>query len=166
MKINKIFLVTIFILSCCHYKNSTKIIVQASISQKISASSIQMNNGNFYKIKMELFNNTDSVLEFWIMNCSWQLNWIFDNDKCKLFVECFSNFPELKQIQPYESIVYNGIIEIGDTANINKISLRTGFVLITKAEVSEDANFMKLLRNKISTGTDIFWSKPFKMNFQ
>ncbi len=117
----------------------------------------------FYSAEIELVNNTDSILEFWQMICSWQENWIFTSDSLSLFSEgCPKNIPKLEQIQSKEKVVIKTVICSKSTKQSKKeTTIKLGFVLIKKQEVSEDMQFYNVLNTKIKQQKDIIWSEPF-----
>ena len=121
--------------------------------------------GVFYSINIDLINNTDSIIRFWIMKCSWQDNWVSNTDSMHLIDRaCDGNFPIHTQIEPGQKITFNGIIVIANTSVIkNHNDFRLGFVLIKKGESSGDSDFRRVLRDKIKTKKDIIWSNAFKI---
>ena len=70
----------IMLLSSCFSHKSKDIIIQASAIRRINSVFQEINEGEFYSIKIDLINNTDTIFKFWTMTCSWESNWIFDNN--------------------------------------------------------------------------------------
>jgi hypothetical protein len=110
---------------------------------------IKEKNGNFYSIKINLINKTDSTVRFWMMTTSWWDHMVFSSHGiCFYWLRCNHNFPTIKKLLPNESLVYNGIIQICDTSNYKiKKSFKIGFILINKNEynVGQDDDFYILL---------------------
>ncbi len=137
--------------------------IQVRVIDKIDLPKFRDLGCKFYSAEIELLNNTDSVLEFWQMICSWQENWIFTSNSLSLFNEgCPRNFPKLEQIQPKEKVVIKTVICSRSTKQSKKeTTIKLGFVLIKKQEVLEDMQFYNVLYTKIKQQKDIIWSEPF-----
>ncbi len=137
--------------------------IQVRVIDKIDLPKFSDIGCRFYSAEIELVNNTDSVLEFWQMICSWQENWIFTSDSLSLFSEgCPKNIPKLEQIQPKEKVVIKTVICNKITKQSKKeATVKLGFVLIKKQEVLEDMQFYNVLYTKIKQQKDIIWSEPF-----
>ena len=131
-----------------------------------------------------MINNSDSVICYWIMNCSWDDNWIFDNKQLSLYPqECTRNFPVKEQINPYHKKVIKSIVYVKDSLKLTKDKyfkgnniyvkirpdyingkfFRIGFVLVKKEEVSTTSDFREILYDKIKEQKDVIWSDPFKI---
>lgn len=123
-------------------------------------------NGTFYSLGIEIANNSDSVFQFWTMNCSWQNNWISNNDSFSLFCpECNRNFPVEKQIKPGEKIFYKGIGRFKGSLNeFKSLDFKIGFIFIKKNEILNDKDFFKKLCIKKENKKDVIWSEPFKID--
>lgn len=116
-------------------------------------------DGQFYSVKIDLINNTDTFLSFWTMNCSWQNNWIFESNDFMFYVDCNKNYPIVEHIKPYQKITYVGIIEFIDSiSSFNKVDLKLGFILIRENEVLSGSDFFDVVRFKNRARKDIIWS--------
>ena len=121
--------------------------------------------GVFYSINIDLINNTDSIIQFWIMSCSWDDNFIFNTVKVHLLGwDCNKNSPEICQIAPGQIKTYNVILCIRNNSVIkNHKDVKLGFVLIKKEENLGGGDFDRLLHDKIKREKDIIWSNAFKI---
>jgi hypothetical protein len=161
----KILILLSLFASGCKMNHNDGIRSHVSIIESIDPASIKADQGLFFHAKIDLINETDSILNFWTMSCSWQENWIFEDQKLRFFIYCPKNTPKLLHLKPGNRITYDGIIEIVDTVNCNlRKKYRLGFVLIMKGEVNKDADFDRVLYDKIDTKKDIIWSEPFVFN--
>ena len=157
-------LTIIVLLNSCTSGKSKNIIANVTVIERLNPKSLQVKKGIFYSIKIDLINNTDTVLKFWTMTCSWQINWIFENRQFRFFVNCPKNYEIIKQIEPHEKIVYNGIIELVDTTYVvSDKRFKVGFVLVKDNE-ADRIGFISTLDNKIKINKDIIWSEPFKID--
>ncbi len=145
--------------------NEPIIIIHVRVIDKIDLDKFNDLGCVFYSAEIELLNNTDSIIEFWSMTCSWQENWICSNDSVHLFNEgCVKNIPKLEKLYPREKINVKTTVCITNTTDsIYNENIKLGFVHIKKNEVSEDEQFYKVLFMKIKEHRDIIWSEPFKI---
>ncbi len=60
-----------------------------------------------YDIKIEIKNNSNKAAFIWLMTCSWEDNFQFNNNYIYFYRDgCDSNFPELRKIDSGESKIY------------------------------------------------------------
>ena len=139
--------------------------VQVKVLNQLDISNYRGAEGVLYSVKIDLINNTDSVVRFWTMLCSWEDNWLFNFDSIWLYYPgCDKNFPVVKQIEPCQKLTYNSIIEIlSDINNLKGKYIKLGFILIKEKEMSDDIDFRPLLHKKRKEKKDIIWSEPFKI---
>jgi|WetSurMetagenome_2_1015567.scaffolds.fasta_scaffold03112_4 hypothetical protein len=155
--------ILLFLCSCTTGRKEI-IISQIAILDKTEFAKLEMDTTlfreqlflrNLIPLKIDLLNNSDSVLYLWTNSCSWQSNWIPDNKSISWIVECPKNIPVLVKLAPHEKQTRYGIVELPDSPT-EKFKL--GFVLIRKNEVLNDFDFIPILRGKIKSKTDMFWS--------
>ena len=119
-------------------------------------------HGKFYPLKLDLTNNTDSIYSFWTNSCSWQSNWIFESSSFTFVVDCPKNIPVLMKLGSKETITYHGYIQSSDTSALKEITEdRLGFILINKSELNTYVDFISILRTKIESKKDIYWTNIF-----
>ena len=97
--------------------------VQVKVTNKLNLKDFPGYNGVFYSINIDLINNTDSIIHFWIWSNEWDLNWIFNTHKmCVIMKEGMGekNVPEVKQIEPGHKITYDGFLRIRNNSVIKK----------------------------------------------
>ena len=160
---NKLFLglSILILLNSCKTLNSKEQRLRIKIDQieKIPSSVLNLKSGDFYSVKINLINNTDSTIRFWMMSTSWWDNWIFNSDGiCFYWLTCNHNFPSIKELLPHKNLTLNSIIEVCDTSN-NKIKqgLKLGFILINKNEYSFEKDYFEILLDKKNKHKDIIW---------
>lgn len=120
--------------------------------------------GSFYSAEIDIVNNTDSVLSFWIMSCSWQESFIF-SDNLYLYLEgCDVNIPQLIEIKEGQKVSFMGIVHVpGSIKDLKRSNIKLGFILIKKEEVKDFPDFRKILFYKLEK-EDIVWSEPKKLH--
>src|ERR1035437_843466 len=121
---------------------------------------------DLFSVSVNLMNNTDSVVRYWTMTCSWQENWVYNYNTIHFhYDDCDSNFPTLEELKPNQKKTFNGVIENWHSLNTLSIKYyKIGFVLINEKEVAHDSDFEKVLVDKIKNKKDIIWSKAFELN--
>ena len=137
--------------------------VKVDVIDKIPLNVIKEKNGNFYSVKINLINKTDSTVRFWMMTTSWWDHMVFNSHGiCFFWRICNHNFPELKKLLPNESLIYNGIIQICDTSNYKiKKSFKIGFIFINKNEYNVGDHDFDIILDKKKNNKYIIWcDKP------
>jgi len=159
----------ILLFNQCDYMTKVKepnVRIQVKVVDKLELDKFKDLGCTFYSANIELLNNTDRLIKFWSMNCSWQDNWISTSDSLSLFNEgCTRNFPKIYQINPKNKVVYKSIICVkGSVSDMKERNIKLGFVLINELEISKDSEFEKVLSMKIKEQKDIIWSESFKID--
>lgn len=167
---NKIILTlcVVALFNCCNVckQKKSNLKVQVKIIEKLNNAEFKGREGTFYSLKINLINNTDSIIRFWSMNCSWEDTWIAKTNTLRLFNRgCDRNFPEIMQIGPRKKITYNGIAHVIYTTGVPKeTDFWLGFIFIKEDEVLKELDFNKVLDYKIENKKDIVWSEHFKID--
>ena len=140
--------------------------VQINIIDKLNPNGFKGQEGTFYSASIDIINNTDSVVRFWVMTCSWQDNWIFNTNTISLYNQgCDKNYPIVTQIPPGQKLTYYGIIHSIYALKQVKINdFKIGFALIKKHDILNMSDFRNVLLDKIKKRKDIVWSDSFKIN--
>ena len=139
--------------------------VQVKVNNKLTSEEYKKMEGVFYSIDIDLINDTDSTIHFWMMSCSWMDNMRFSTAKAYLYLwGCDKNWPELCQIESGHKITYNGVLRIENASIIkNHKDIKLGFVLIREGETSGNSDFERVLSDKIKRKKDFIWSNAFKI---
>ena len=163
-KIFMYFGIIILFCSCSFNKHNKHLglTIRVKVNDNYRAS---VTNKIFYNVKLSIKNNTDSIIYYWIMTCSWQENWISPNKALSLKKTiCLKNFPTLDNFNPKELVELDGIISLTDSLNTFKgKTFKLGFILIRKQEIINESDFHDILNSKIKNRQDIFWSEPFTL---
>ena len=70
-----ICILSVFI-TCNFYKKSNKLDIQISVKEKLSSNKFKHERGTFYSINIDLYNNTDTTISFWVISCPFWENLI------------------------------------------------------------------------------------------
>jgi len=116
------------------------------------------NDSSNYFVRLSIINAEDTTISFYMMNCSWEENWISDNSEISLYYPgCDANFLINVKLKPKEIIAFYGVIRSKHKDIINK-KFRLGFKLINHKGVS-DWNWEKELINT----KKIYWSNESEL---
>jgi hypothetical protein len=163
---NKLLYLVLIIVASCTVKNKAPIKAHISIMNRVDSVDLgfEVWHGNFYSVKLDLTNNTDSIYYIWTNSCSWQSNWVFQTKTFSFAVACPKNIPELVKLPSKETRTYHGFIQFSDTIDFKGIKKdRLGFVLVKENEVETDADFIPVLWSKIKKKKDIYWTNLFEI---
>lgn len=152
--------------TCCTLQKTRKknIDIEVNIIEKLDYKIFQHLEGPVYSINIDLFNNTDSVVYFWAMSCSWEMNWRSSTKAFYLIsLGCDSNSPILNQIEPGKKFTYKGIACVNENLT-DKSDVRLGFLLIKKNDFTRGSDFLKVLASKFKEPKNIIWSEPIKFD--
>jgi len=161
MKNIYIFLSVIILLSssCVLDPKKKSLQLEVSLVNKIQPSVVKEKTGEFYSIKLNIINNTNSKVRFWILSCWWEDNCIFN---CKNIVfhypKCYKNSLDIKEIASGGCLIYTGIIKVINNISLNnEEGFKLGFILIKENEYRKNMDFDKILLDKINKNKDIIW---------
>ena len=92
------------------YSKKTGLFTTA-IQQKHYVATSDSINQKFFDISLEIKNTSDRSIKIWLMTCSWEDNFITNNNYISFIRhECDSNFPTLVEFKAGESKVYKNTI--------------------------------------------------------
>jgi hypothetical protein len=127
-----------------------------------------------FNIQATLINNSDSVMSFWIMTCSWDDNFLINNTY--IFFrgeECASNFPHVLDIKPNDSVLLKttlirAIIKDNPCQNcigsITRVpTTKIGLIYIDTNQCKGMLHYWDIIEDR-STWKEIIWSAPLYLN--
>ncbi len=168
MKI-QILILTLLLLTSCNYKKSNtcpKIEINATLIRSYDSINSRVKNDSFkaYDIKLRITNKSEKRISFWIMTCSWEFNFIINNDYIKFNGRgCDKNFLDLKHLNPNESLVLNGLVrKVENTFGQDIESTRFGFIYIDSIRCSNTSEYFNIVNDKSKHGS-IIWSNPLSL---
>jgi hypothetical protein len=172
MKRLKLFTI-LFVLTSCNnvtYESKPKIIVNARViipNDKSFQPLIKDPNtlkDTSYHIKLSILNKSDIPVSFWMMSCSWEEDFLINNDYFE-FIDrpCDNNVPIIKHVRTNDSIILQTtIVRINGTRYQNVLSTKFGFIYIDSLDCKDRSSFMTIIGDK-SKHVKIFWSNELTL---
>ena len=123
--------------------------------------------GNLFPIEIFVKNNSNTVIKFWEMTCSWQDNWLM-NDSITTFFRpsCDGNFPAKIKIEPGNVYSHKCFLYFENPVDeIKTRDLKVGFILIKEQDyVDPTKDYRELISKRRSNKQHLIWSNSFKLN--
>lgn len=161
-----ILLVSILVLNSCNMETplGKSIEFKIGIISKLNSNIFRGLTGDYYSVKIDLVNHTDSTLKFWIMTCYWQLNFISNSDELYLYNNgCDNNYPHIIEIEKNKSYSFDGVIRVSKELKLKKNRYKLGFIYIKEKEIKDELDFMSKVTNKKPDDKSIIWSNSFRI---
>lgn len=160
MKQILVLLISLIFISCKNKSENADIIVNAIVIRSYDTIFENNNSKKMYDIKLSILNKSEKPITFWIMNCSWQDNFIINTNLWSFFNNgCDKNFPITKTIKPSDSLCYKATIIQNDDFPPIIYTTKFGFIYIDSLELKKYSDFYKFIEDK-SKHNKIFWSNP------
>jgi hypothetical protein len=151
----------------CHNEKESNLKVNVNVISKLDPKIIYNKEVPLYSIDIDLINHTDSVVRFWIMNCSWPDSWISNHNLVGLYCcVCDMNYPVIRQIDAGQKITFKGTLMVLDSLeDVKKYDLKLGFVFVKEKDYSikDGGSFRELVLDKGKESKDIIWSELFRI---
>ena len=161
-------IILFFILSCKNFKHkdNSSILVNARLIRTYDTSYWNDTiKRKFYDIKISLINNCDKPISFWTMTCSWQHNFIFNNDYFDFRVLCSHNWLVLKTIKSNDSLIFKTTLVRFNQYNYqDSVATKLGFILTDSINCKELNEYLSQLDDK-KKHNKIFWSNTIYLNY-
>lgn len=152
-------------LNCYNKSKTEKLVVNAIILNKLLGESKKQTDFNYYNLRIELRNNSDSTIRLWTMSCSWEENWIFNNDSLALrLINCDSNYPIIIELEPGHVIGYDHVLIVHKSFKIKEntnLLNKIGFIYIKENEIKNIEDFRHLLNDRKRNKTATVWSSGY-----
>jgi hypothetical protein len=118
-----------------------------------------------YDISITIRNNTDHLISFWMMKCSWEDNFLINNDYFYFIGRgCDGNYPYVVNLKPNERKILNStIIKQNHTRYQQVETTRFGLIYIDKAHCENPFDFDDIIGDK-SKHDVIIWSNSLYLN--
>ena len=113
-----------------------------------------------YEVEITLNNNTDSILHFVSMTCSWDQNIIINTPYITyLRDDCNSNYPHVINIEPHDRRTLRAFLENKRfvQGSEKEVDLRMGLIMITDV-----ADYDSIMEDK--SAWSVIWSNPITLN--
>lgn len=143
---------------CLNNSNFENPSVNAKILDKVIIEGINQASFDCYNLKIELRNRSDSTIRFWTMTCSWEENWILNNDSLGLLLKiCDSNYPFISEIKPGQVLEYQPVLIVNKSIKFNSDRYKIGFAYIKENEVNDINSFRNILNDRKKNRIGIVW---------
>lgn len=139
---------------------------KVTILDKLSKDDFKGEKGDFYSVRIDIVNKTDSTVSFCNMSCSWDCNFISSRNSILGIYNrgCDKNELKVIHLNSGEKQSYFGVIQVLDPTLISKREkVKLGFILIKESEISSRSSFRNLLKLKRSKVEDVIWSNSFHL---
>jgi hypothetical protein len=171
LKIMKRFLYLmglIIICSCTNPNNNyPRLVINAKLLRSFdTVSSRDTLKHQGYNVQLSIANKSDKPITIWTMTCSWDENFIINNDYMTILPwDCDSNFPKEFHIKPHDSLINKlTVIDIGGTRYSNISTTRFGFIFIDSTVCQNTEDFVSIIGDK--SKQQIIWSNELWFNRQ
>ena len=169
MRIILVFLILNIFISCGHEKSISGdgINIETKIVRSFDTL-ITYPDSNLYKafnLDISIINNSSLPASFWMMTCSWNDNFIVNNEYIKLAGQsCDSNFPTIEHLKPNEKLnLKSSVIKLNFTRYQTIEATKLGFVYIDFIYCKNLDDYFNIIGDK-SKQNKIIWSNPVNLN--
>jgi len=114
----------------------------------------------YYYSKIILQNNEDSIVQFYLFDCSWEFSWVIDNPSLYFWSPgCDGNWFELIKLGPRKSITFYGVLKSKCDLKENNFGL--GFVMLPlqKGKLIDPI----MIRDDYKKSRKVFWSDQLSL---
>lgn len=165
-----IAIIIIILFNDCNHsrQDNHQLTIQINSIKKLNQDTLKDISDIYYSINFDLKNNTDSTVYFWIMNCTWDDNFIYNIENVYVMnpFNCSRNFPTVDSIERNQFMNFKGVIGAENKDDLKK-ELRLGFIYIKENEKSRLNEILPsppvdsiITRVKPK---NIIWSEPFEI---
>jgi hypothetical protein len=148
---------------CFKYKDNLNVVVNASLLRTYDSIYFDFDSirHKIFDVRLSIINKTNKPITFWTMTCSWQDNFIVNNDYIKFnFDVCNHNYPRMRHLYPNDSLIYKtSVRKIDMTLGQIIKTTKFGFIYIDSAQCNEKNDYDIIIRDR-SKQDKIIWSNP------
>ena len=141
-------------------KNTDIISVQLSVIGEGKHTYLTKDDFSYFFTTATIFNNQDTAVKFWVMNCSWPVdNWVVDNDSVVFaFQGCDNNTATEIKLLPHSKITFNGLLKSKINNSKDKF-VKVGFIYFTSFKDIFENGGLKSSLNKHKK----YWSNSVEL---
>ena len=162
-------LILALLISCGNDKPKIdpKIIIEANVSRSYDTliTSQDTSLHKAFDVKLSIINKSEEPVSFWIMTCSWDENFIINNDYISfLGWGCDSNYPRLKHLNSNSRFDLKAAVIKYDFTRYQPIkTTKFGLIFIDSAICTNIRDYDNIIGDK-SKQDKIIWSNPIYLN--
>jgi hypothetical protein len=117
-----------------------------------------------YDIKLSIINRSNYPIAFWIMSCSWEDDFIINNDYVYFKGRnCNANFPWIRHLNPNDSLILTPTVWESYTEYQPVKTTKFGLIYIDSAKYKHGQDFNEIIMDK-SKYDHIIWSDPLYLS--
>ena len=118
-----------------------------------------------FDVKLSIINQSDVPVSFWIMTCSWDENFIINNDYIRfLGWGCLSNYPRLKRLNSNSRLELKASVIKYDFTRYQPIkTTKFGLIFIDSISCKKTRDYDNIIGDK-SKQDKIIWSNRIYLN--
>lgn len=156
-----------FIISCVNHRKDYKpiIIVRANVIRSYDSVFNDNVKHKTFDINLSITNKTGKPVSFWMMTCSWQENFILNNDYVHFISHgCDTNSPRPYHLSTNDNYSYKTSVVKLDFTHYQRIkTTRFGLIYIDTIKCKDPNDFRDIIGDK-SKQANIIWSNPLYLN--
>jgi len=118
-----------------------------------------------FDIKLSITNKSVKPVSFWMMTCSWEDNFIINNDYLNFIGKgCDRNFPTTRHLNPNDSLIFIANVRKSNSSRYQSVEAsKFGFVFIDSIRCAKIDDYNNIIGDK-SNQDKIIWSNPLYLN--
>jgi hypothetical protein len=160
------YLMGLIIIGSCTNQNNyyPRLVINAKLLRSLDTMSyFDTLKHKGYDIQLSIANKSDKPITIWTMTCSWDENFIINNDYIRILPwECKGNFPKSFHVKPHDSLTRKlTVINIGWTHYSIISTTRFGFIFIDSLVCQNNEDFISIIGDK--SKQQIIWSNELKL---
>lgn len=118
-----------------------------------------------FDIRLSIINKSTKPVSFWMMTCSWQENFIINNDYLSFNGEpCDSNIPKIRHLNPNDSLTYKTSFSKHNFSRYQTTETsKFGLIFIDSTKCADINDYLNIIGDKSKQNKTI-WSNPLYLN--
>jgi hypothetical protein len=164
---SKIIALLIFFLAIGATNQKSEIVINAKLIRSFDSIDSQKQKHKFYDISLSIKNKSDKPVAFWLMTCSWDENFLINNDY--IYFDswgCDSNCPWIFHINPNDSLIRKATFyQIIETRFPYIKSTKFGLIYIDSIKCRNSSDYDQIMGDK-SKQDKIIWSNALYLKKQ
>ena len=163
-----VFIILVQIVSCDNFnkKEFPKIIVNARLIRSYDSTYIYQDTSKrkTFDIALSISNKSDKPIMFWLMDCSWDNNFLINNDYIYFNrTLCDHNYPRKVRIKQNDSLVLRTSINKYESSRYRTIETsKFGLIYVDTIACKNIHDFESIIGDK-SKHDKVIWSNPLHL---
>jgi len=165
---NLIIICILFLTTSCNYHKSDdkpNIEIKATLVRTYDSTDNNSTKHRYFDVKIDLKNNSNKQIIFWLMTCSWYDNFKVNNDYIGICIwECDGNYLHKVSLSPNFSKTFKcSLLKYKNISTKSSNYTKLGLIYIDSHKYSkyDEANEILLCKTKQDS---IIWSNPLYLH--